>query len=316
MTEWCENRLEITGKSVCIDVAQDWISGVNTPHYRHAVQQSIRMFLAGTAGILKPVKTLSYPPYPFLIPKGLGAANAQNNAFEQWLSLLQNDAVIDIEAVRLIERLYQQTGLNGVKWENIPEVSRQIIGPILTRQYADWFGVLTLIDSIGAGACWEKLSVMPERSQPCDMIQIMPTRLASELNGDGNLLKGIESLSSLNARVFDIAWPSGHGLKWERGDIGYIEVLFDSPWTPPCANVIAQVSAVFDCEVKHSYCEPINEIQGFDCYAYGKHVTSGNLLTENVDSINQIEGDLVTNGFPINVSGEPPLVNQASSATA
>ena len=47
MSEWCHNRLEITGKSVCIDVMLQWINGTDVPRHRHAVQQSIQLFLAG-----------------------------------------------------------------------------------------------------------------------------------------------------------------------------------------------------------------------------------------------------------------------------
>ncbi|EEC8124951.1 DUF1281 domain-containing protein, partial [Escherichia coli] len=50
MSEWCKNRFEITGKSVCLDVLTQWIEGRETPRYRHAIQQSIQLFLAGCAG--------------------------------------------------------------------------------------------------------------------------------------------------------------------------------------------------------------------------------------------------------------------------
>ncbi|SSK55797.1 Uncharacterised protein [Klebsiella pneumoniae] len=36
MSEWCQNRFEITGKSVCIDVLLQWINGADTLRYRHA----------------------------------------------------------------------------------------------------------------------------------------------------------------------------------------------------------------------------------------------------------------------------------------
>lgn len=49
MSEWCKNRFEITGKSVCLDVLTQWIEGRETPRYRHAIQQSIQLFLAGCA---------------------------------------------------------------------------------------------------------------------------------------------------------------------------------------------------------------------------------------------------------------------------
>ncbi len=44
MFSWCQNRLEITGKSVCLDVMQPWIAGTEKPLYRHAVRQAINCF--------------------------------------------------------------------------------------------------------------------------------------------------------------------------------------------------------------------------------------------------------------------------------
>lgn len=76
MSEWCHNRLEITGKSVCIDVMLQWIKGTDVPRHRHAVQQSIKLFLAGAAGILKPVRTTSYPPCQGLVRAGTGLSTA------------------------------------------------------------------------------------------------------------------------------------------------------------------------------------------------------------------------------------------------
>lgn len=80
MSEWCTNRLEFSGKSVCIDILLEWVTGAEVPRYRHAVQQSIRLFLAGCAGILKPTSTTEYRPYPPLIPLGTGPASSPNQA--------------------------------------------------------------------------------------------------------------------------------------------------------------------------------------------------------------------------------------------
>lgn len=76
MFSWCNNRLEITGKSVCIDVIQSWIAGREVPYYRHAIRQGIMLFLAGCAGILRPVKTTDYQPYPMLTASGTGSPTA------------------------------------------------------------------------------------------------------------------------------------------------------------------------------------------------------------------------------------------------
>lgn len=185
MSEWCHNRLEITGKSVCINVMLQWINGTDVPRHRHAVQQSIQLFLAGAAGILKPVRTTSYPPCQGLVRAGTGLSTAANQAFESWLALLPKDAVLDAETIRAIDRLYHQSGLGALKWENIPDPAREVMAELIARQYTDWFGLVSPGDESDAATAWERLSQYPERSQPCDMLAVIPTRLAAELNGSG-----------------------------------------------------------------------------------------------------------------------------------
>lgn len=90
MSNWCNNRLVITGQSVFVDELQQWVNGHVVPEYRHAVQQSCRLFLAGCAGILKPATTKPgvYVPYPALLTQP-GIASPQNLAFEHWFGLLK-----------------------------------------------------------------------------------------------------------------------------------------------------------------------------------------------------------------------------------
>jgi hypothetical protein len=272
MSEWCTNRLEFSGKSVCIDILLEWVTGAETPRYRHAVQQSIRLFLAGCAGILKPTSTTEYRPYPPLIPLGTGPASSPNQAFEQWLGLLRRDVPLNGETIRETERLYHQTGLGALRWDNIPAAAQQVMRPILRRQYADWFGVVGLSDSIDAGECWERLAVLPEYAPPCDMLLVIPTRLAAEINGNGSLLSGMSTQASLYGRLYGMVWPSGHNVRHERSEGGALTVWLDSPWYPPSGELIGELSAVFDCQVRHGYCEPVNGVQGYDCYDQGEHV--------------------------------------------
>ena len=82
MAEWCRNRFEITGKSVCLDVLTQWIEGCETPRYRHAIQQSIQLFLIGCAGLVKPTRTTQYPPYPALVRHGTGMSR---NSSPSWI---------------------------------------------------------------------------------------------------------------------------------------------------------------------------------------------------------------------------------------
>ncbi|EOA4941423.1 DUF1281 domain-containing protein, partial [Escherichia coli] len=151
MSEWCQNRFEITGKSVCLDVLTQWIEGCETPRYRHAIQQSIQLFLAGCAGLVKPTRTTQYPPYPALVRHGTGLSSPANQAFEQWLGLLVKDAVLDEETIKTIDRLYHQSCIGAVRWGNLPDNAREIITALMHCQYSDWFGLVGLSEHIDAG---------------------------------------------------------------------------------------------------------------------------------------------------------------------
>ncbi|RJT17794.1 hypothetical protein D6029_21545 [Buttiauxella izardii] len=73
----------------------------------------------------------------------------------------------------------------------------------MQRMVADWFGIVELSDGINAAACWEQLAVMPERSVPCDMLQVLPTRLCTELTGTHSrvLYTPAHYLSNLDYRL-------------------------------------------------------------------------------------------------------------------
>ena len=86
-----------------------WINGTDVPRHRHAVQQSIQLFLAGAAGIPQAgahhvVSTLSG-----LVRAGTGLSTAANRAFENWLALLLKDAVLMRKPSGSIDRLYHHS---------------------------------------------------------------------------------------------------------------------------------------------------------------------------------------------------------------
>jgi hypothetical protein len=275
MFEWCKNRLEITGRSVFIDIMLQWVTGAETPLYRQAIQQSIRFFLAGAAGILKPVKSVDYPPFPGLVAHGTGTAVAQNLAFQHWLDLLVKDVALNQDNIRQIERLYLQSGIASVKWETIPGDARQIMTQLMVGQYADWFGPAGWSYFIDGGECWEKLGIMLERACHCDMLMIMPSRLAVALNGNGRLLAGIDTTGSLYSQLHGTPWPCVHNVVWSRDRINSLKLEFDSPSYPPSGELMGELSAVFNCEIRHWYNEPVNGIRGFDYYDRGDQVDSG-----------------------------------------
>ncbi|WP_075339278.1 DUF1281 domain-containing protein [Yersinia enterocolitica] len=275
MFEWCKNRLEVTGRSVFVDIMQQWATGEEAPLYRHAIQQSIRLFLAGCAGLLKPTKSMEYSPFPGLVSHGLGSAVASNLAFQHWLDLLLKDAVLDGDTIRQVDRIYLQSGIASVKWETIPEGARQIMTQLMARQYPDWFGVACWSSHINGADCWEKLGIMQEHACHCDMQMIIPTYLATELNGNSPLLAGISTTHSLYSHLYGMMWPSGHNVIWQRSRINSLRLDFDSPSYPPSGELMGELSAVFDCEIRHWYQEPVNGIRGYDCYDRGDHVDSG-----------------------------------------
>ncbi|MCV8381333.1 DUF1281 domain-containing protein, partial [Escherichia coli] len=102
-----------------------------------------------------------------------------------------------------------QTGTGAIRWSNLPDTAKEIIGGVLAQQYADWFGVVDVYERPDNACLWESLLTFAEYSQPCDMLQVMPTRLATELNGSGGLLKGTGTTRSFYCRQFGMEYPLG-----------------------------------------------------------------------------------------------------------
>lgn len=275
MFSWCNNRLEITGKSVCIDVMQDWITGSETPHYRHAIQQAIKLFLAGCAGILKPVKTSSFAAYPALTASGIGSATSSNQAFQHFLELLEKDAWLDSATISRMEKIYLQSGIDAVRWDSIPFPARQIMTQLMVLHYADWFGVAGIGGQFDPEEHWEKLGNMPVTTCLCDMLIVMPSRLATELNGNSGLLRGVSTTSELYLQLFGMEFPAGHQASWYRESINTLTLTFMSPWYPPSGEVMGQLSQLFDCEIRHYWNSPDAGTSGYNCFDRGDHVDSG-----------------------------------------
>ncbi|EBY8685156.1 DUF1281 domain-containing protein [Salmonella enterica] len=275
MFSWCNNRLDITGKSVCLDVMQSWISGTETPLYRHAIRQAIRLFLAGCAGLLKPVKATEYAPYPQLVSVGTGSSVAPNQAFQHFLELLEKDAWLDGTTVSRMEKIYLQSGLSAVKWDNLPFTARQIMTHLMALHYADWFGMAGAGSAFDPQEHWEWLGERPETTCPCDMLMVMPSRLATELNGTSGLFRGVNETPELYMQLFGTEYPAGQNVEWFRDGINTLSVTFTSPWYPPSGEVMGEMSQFFDCEIRHYWKSPDVRISGYNCFDRGDHVDSG-----------------------------------------
>lgn len=66
MPNWCANRLLVTGLAESVDKVRALMRGEVRPAYVRAEAQGIQLFLAGCAGLLRPVTDESYMPFPFL----------------------------------------------------------------------------------------------------------------------------------------------------------------------------------------------------------------------------------------------------------
>lgn len=284
---WCENRLTITAKSVCIEVMLEWISGSAVPLYRHAVLQGIQFFLAGCAGVLRPVSLTTFPACQQLVRHGTGLSTDANKAYEQWLTLLEENAYLTSDTVKTLTRLYEQSGLATKTWESFPPQARDIMTGLMLRQRDDWFcPVNTGPDSAGIDgeAFWQSLQTYPQQSRPCDLLMILPSRLGSEISGNGGVLSCVASTYDLYCAIHGTPVPAGQNVGWYRDDVNRLVVTFETLWAPPSGEVTGELSAQFDAEVRHSFSEPVNGIHGYNCYDQGDHVDSRKSPPEGEES--------------------------------
>lgn len=87
MPNWCANRLMFNGIQNS-DALKTWIAGGGlSPHLR-ARKEGIQLFLAGCAGILRPLTEQCYAPYPKLVSYGTAADNRSSvQAYSDWLAM-------------------------------------------------------------------------------------------------------------------------------------------------------------------------------------------------------------------------------------
>ena len=66
MPNWCANRLRVTGLAESVSQVRALMTGGVRPLYARAEAEGIQLFLAGCAGLLRPVTNETYVPYPGL----------------------------------------------------------------------------------------------------------------------------------------------------------------------------------------------------------------------------------------------------------
>lgn len=110
MPNWCANRLYFYGEEADIAGIRNLLSGELTSHFLRAEQEGIQLFVAGCAGILRPVEDFTYAPFPALTQAGKGSNSPENIAFSRWLTSLQEEVELSKDNCHLLHRLWLNTG--------------------------------------------------------------------------------------------------------------------------------------------------------------------------------------------------------------
>jgi len=289
MPNWCSNRLEIHCSPDTKHAIMNFAKGDMDPYFFKAVLASIQLFTAGCAGVLKPVTPVSYAPFPDLVKHGIGKVNEQNNAFSQWLNLLQANCELNKEICNLILSLYEKTGVANLSWDSFSNEQHETISALFERKRHDWFD-FTWGQQPVDHQTWKELSRFPDKDHSFDMRYLIPSRLASEINGfNGGLLEGVVRTYDLYKDTYGVKWPIANNFNISAKNDSFIIVDFDTPWSPPAQEVFQRLSRIHGCRVHHYYSE---EGMGFCGYAeYDK----GLLMDESGDDL--VYGDQDEDGY-------------------
>ncbi|MCS2164479.1 DUF1281 domain-containing protein [Scandinavium manionii] len=117
MPDWCANRIRITVPACLQADLEAWVSGAEYPYYKHAINQSIRLFIAVVAGWLKPAIEMYYLPYPALTANGWTEPSEAALALVRGSPYLGEMRGLIKPAVTLSTKCYRTTGIAGLTWD-------------------------------------------------------------------------------------------------------------------------------------------------------------------------------------------------------
>ncbi|EBP2086850.1 DUF1281 domain-containing protein, partial [Salmonella enterica] len=116
MPNWCCNRLMFSGIQNN-DALKTWIAGGQPSLHRRARKEGIQLFLAGCAGILRPLTEQCYPPHPQLVAHGMAADNRPSvQAYSDWLAMFMAGAVLDVETSQKLHQCWQNSHICHARW--------------------------------------------------------------------------------------------------------------------------------------------------------------------------------------------------------
>jgi hypothetical protein len=266
MPDWCSNRLCIHGHPEHIAEIRPLLEGTLSPGYPRAEREGIQLFLAGCAGLLTPTEAVTYAPFPSLSAISGGIVSPENLAYTRWLRMLKNGAELDIPNCQTLHQLWLDSGLPSRRWQTLSVAAQEIIRTLYDRKGFDWCEVWRKPD---VNVWWDSLcdnaTVDPRR--PLDMCLVLPTRLDVEINGfNGGLLDGVPSAYGWYIDRYGVKWPNGQDLNISCAGKDFVQVDFDTPWSPVGDDVLSALSLMFRCQIEHWYAE-----QGCDFCGYARY---------------------------------------------
>lgn len=277
MPNWCANRLLVTGLAESVDKVRALMRGEDRPAYVRAEAQGIQLFLAGCAGLLRPVTDESYMPYPALTAAGLGQNTLENAAFTEWLTQLRDGAELTEKTCYLLHDLWLTTGLSSRTWDTLDSDAQAIMATIWRKKHFDWAGM----NGPALSEYWNRVcsdDTGAEGTLTFDMRLLLPTRLDVEINGfNGALLADVPGCYEFYIAQYGVKWPCGYALAVNDGGPDFLEVDFDTPWSPPNGRVFAALSERLGVVIEHRYAESGCDFCGYDAYSQG-------LLTDSMSS--------------------------------
>ncbi|QIQ22144.1 DUF1281 domain-containing protein [Zophobihabitans entericus] len=226
----------------------------NDPYYAFlfAIKRSIKIYVAGCAGILKPVTTIYNAPNTEIISHGIGEITPENTAFSYWLSFLISDCPLDSIYSGMIGDLYYETGLLNLAWEFMPKEQQTIIHELFKRNSFSWFKLNTPISLEDAGCLWYSLDDPVCQFVPFDLRYFMPTTLAKEILSESSC--DIENNPSFQ-RYFEhygVEQSQFKIMKHQLNDNSTM-IEFDTDNTSLLPEVIKQFSQRYQCKLTYYY---------------------------------------------------------------
>ncbi|MFV9671452.1 DUF1281 domain-containing protein [Pantoea sp. KXB25] len=270
MPNWCANRLRVIGLAENVSQVRALMQGEMRPAYARAEREGIQLFLAGCAGLLRPVTNETYEPFPALTAAGQGKDTPENRAFTQWLAQLRGGAELTDENCARLHDLWLATGLSSRTWDGLDDEAQAVMNSLWKRKFFDWSGVR----GSRVSEFWIRTNdndALADGSAEFDMHLLLPTRLDVEINGfNGGLLDSVPGGYEFYIAQYGVKWPAGYAL--EVGDCGpdFMEVHFDTPWSPPDGRVFQALSKRFRVTAEHWYAESGCNFCGFAAYSDGE----------------------------------------------